>query len=102
MSIHNLRKEKIQPGDVLIDRRSVLGNPWPIGLQGLTRAEVIENYTAYARKQVQRPGPFRDAIRNSYGKRLFCWCAPEDCHGRVIEQLSAELVTNQGETTDAE
>jgi hypothetical protein len=27
-----------------------------------------------------------------HGKRLFCWCVPEPCHGNVYAKLSAELV----------
>jgi len=34
----------------------------------------------------------RAKVRQMNGRRLFCWCAPQPCHGNVYVRLAAELI----------
>ncbi|UFN51682.1 DUF4326 domain-containing protein (plasmid) [Roseomonas sp. OT10] len=93
-TIHNLRREAIRPGDVRIDRRTGFGNEFVLGRDG-SRAEVIAQFEAAERARLADPvmGPARRArVRAMHGKRLFCWCSPQACHGDVYAALAAELV----------
>jgi len=91
MSLHNIRHETPTLNDIIIDRTSLLGNPYKIGFRGLTRKEVIEMYEVYARNLIVTQPKFRAAIINTESRRLFCWCVPLDCHGRIIEMLAKEI-----------
>jgi hypothetical protein len=79
-----------------IGRPSDLGNPFVIGRDG-TRAEVIAKYSSWLHDKLQR-----DWLRTAAGRamlellkahtagqdvRLYCYCAPEPCHGDVVKQL---------------
>lgn len=68
--------------DVLIDRSSIWGNPYEIGVHG-TRAEVIELYRKYLNQSPELLGQL-ESLR---GKKLGCWCKPLACHGDVIVDL---------------
>ena len=68
--------------DVLIDRSSIWGNPYEIGVHG-TRAEVIELYRKYLNRSPELIGQL-ESLR---GKKLGCWCEPLACHGDVIVDL---------------
>lgn len=71
-----------------IDRRSPLGNPFRIGLDG-TRSEVVEKY-----QQLVAPGAVsgtRYLLQIIEAARkgdvvLVCHCAPKLCHGDVIKE----------------
>lgn len=76
--------------DVYIGRPGILGNPFTIGKDG-TRDEVIEKFEAYARHRIARDEEFKAAIKMCHGQTLGCWCAPQRCHGDVIEKLALEL-----------
>jgi Domain of unknown function (DUF4326) len=94
-TVHNLRRETMRPGDVRIDRHTEFGNKFIIGRDG-SRADVIAKFEKAERARLADPGPAGEArrrkVRAMHGKRLFCWCAPEPCHGDVYATLSAELV----------
>ncbi len=94
-TIHNLRRETMQPGDIRIDRRTSLGNEFAMGPHG-SRADVIRKFEAAERARLAEPGPKGDArrakVRQIHGRRIFCWCAPLPCHGDVLARLAAELV----------
>jgi len=94
-TVHNLRHEAMRPGDIRIDRRTEFGNEFIIGRDG-SRAVVIAKFEQAERARLADPGPAGQArrrkVRAMHGKRLFCWCAPEPCHGNVYAKLSAELV----------
>jgi hypothetical protein len=58
-----------------------------------TRAKVIEKFLKYAfgepcvtfkGKTPQTPPDLLAQIPNLKGKRLGCWCKPEDCHGDLL------------------
>jgi hypothetical protein len=86
----------MRPGDVRIDRQTQFGNEFIIGRDG-TRADVIAKFEAAERKRLADPGPAgetrRGKVQAMHGKRLFCWCAPEPCHGNIYAKLAAELVS---------
>jgi hypothetical protein len=65
---------------IYIDRPSALGNPFVIGKDG-TRAAVIRKYEAWLAQQAAQ----RDIC-------LVCWCAPEPCHGDIIQRAIEQLL----------
>ncbi len=82
-----------------IDRRTEFGNPFVLGRDG-TRREVIAAFEAAERARLADPvgGAARQAkVRAMHGRRLFCWCAPQACHGDVYARLAAELVQAEPE-----
>lgn len=89
-TIHNLKREPMQSGDVRIDRTTQFGNPFLIGRDG-SRDEVIAMFEARECDLIARSPRRRDAVRALHDKRLFCWCAPLPCHGDVLARLAAEL-----------
>jgi len=97
-SIHNLRRESLKPGDIRIDRRTEFGNEFIIGRDG-SRADVITKFEVAERQRLADPGPAgeirRSKVRAMHGRRLFCWCAPDPCHGNVYARLAAELVAEE-------
>lgn len=78
----NLRREY---WDIKIDRSSIWGNPFRIGIDG-TRTEVIEKY----RKWIKTQPHLLKQLHTLKGKRLGCWCKPLDCHGDVLVELINE------------
>jgi hypothetical protein len=92
-TIHNLRHETMRPGDIRIDRRTEWGNEFIIGRHA-TRADVIDKFEAAERARLAEPDAAerRTKVRRMHGRRLFCWCAPEPCHGNVYRRLAAELI----------
>ena len=95
-TVHNLRHERMRPGDMRIDRRTEFGNEFIIGRDG-NRREVIAKFETAERARLAAPdGAARRAKMHAmHGKRLFCWCAPLACHGDVLARLAAELVRQE-------
>ena len=89
-TVHNRGYERMRPGDILIDRSTEYGNEYHIGRDG-TRREVIAKFEAAERIRIATNPERRAKVKALYGKRLFCWCAPQDCHGNVYKRLAAEL-----------
>lgn len=77
---------RTSPFDVRIDRTTKWGNPFVIGKDG-TREEVIAKYRRWvtSRRDLIKSLPELD------GKRLGCFCKPEDCHGDVLKELVGNL-----------
>lgn len=82
-----------------IGRPSVLGNQFIIVRDG-SRAEVIELYRAWLRRQWKEHKPARRELiklardLKVYGKlRLVCWCKPLPCHGDVIAEAVRGIVS---------
>ncbi len=105
IEIMNLRECKpTEPYDVYIDRRSPVGNPFPMKSE-LFRNGVCNEYQVYFDKQMspemtdnglytvfQRYIIGMYHLHEQHGKlRLFCWCAPERCHGETIKKYIEEL-----------
>ena len=97
-TIHNLRRQYLRRDDIRIDRRTEFGNEFIRGRDG-SKADVIAKFEAAERARLADPGPAgeerRRKVRAMHGKRLFCWCAPEPCHGNVYAKLAAELIEDQ-------
>jgi hypothetical protein len=110
MSVHNLRTERMQPGDVYVGRKTTdrrvlveaegrdgyFGNPFPVDGVGYSRQESIRRFTEVARARLM-PGQYGDPeyrrrVGELHGKRLFCWCHPKPCHAEVLARLAAEVV----------
>ena len=75
---YNLDRSEVIP----IDRRTIFGNPFFIGIDG-NREDVIEKY----RKQFYKKlitDKFYQEVCQLKGCILGCWCTPLPCHGDVI------------------
>jgi len=91
---------KREPYDVLIGRPSRWGNPFVIGRHG-SRAEVIQLFEGWLRTgngygcpeaTEERRQDILNHLPELKGKVLGCWCGPkQDCHGRVLLDLLAQL-----------
>lgn len=68
---------------ILIDRRSIFGNPFIVGKNG-TREEVIEKYRKYFYIRLKYDWGFKERVATLKGGTLGCWCTPLPCHGDVI------------------
>jgi len=77
----NLRKTK--RCDVRIDRTSIFGNPFKIGVDG-DRKQVLQKYKDYFYRRLETDDKFRERVDDLKGKILGCWCFPDLCHGMVI------------------
>ena len=75
--------------DIYIGRPSVFGNPFPIGMHG-DRAEVIEQFRAWAHGDDPAAVELRRLLPVLRGKRLVCYCAPLPCHGDVLIEMLEE------------
>ena len=91
IEIMNLRTVKpSQPFDVKVDRSSPLGNPFFMADES-QRSIVCEKYKKYFYEQIQNEKFMSEVIRltnlyKQHGKlRLFCWCAPKQCHAETIK-----------------
>ena len=75
-TVHNLRRERMQPGDIRIDRRTEFGNEFIIGRDG-SRADVIAKFEKAERARLADPTLAVEArrrkVRAMHGLRLFCW-----------------------------
>lgn len=84
---------KKEPFDVYIGRPSKWGNPYSHKADTKAqfvvkdRAEAILKYEEYVRSQ---PEMVKDIKRELKGRILGCWCAPQACHGHVLEKIANE------------
>ena len=84
-----------EPHDVYIGRAmpgrtaSQLCNPYRIGPDG-TRKDVILKFKEYAQERLANDPEFALALRAVRGRRMGCWCKPDDCHGDVLLWLLGE------------
>lgn len=74
---------KREPYDIYIGRPGIWGNPFVIGRDG-TRGEVVNKYREYLET---RPD-LLSRLSDLRGKRLGCFCAPNQCHGDVLAELA--------------
>ena len=81
-----------EPYDFFIDRRSPVGNPFPLKKES-RRQSVCEAYEEYFSLKIRYDSTefigYLECILKAlqlYGKvRLFCWCSPKQCHGETIK-----------------
>ncbi len=93
IKIMNLRTHQpSKPFDFYIDRRSPVGNPFPMQRESL-RDRVCDEYEKYFSSQVEIHNTlfmeYLEGIRHAHEQhdevRLFCWCSPKRCHGETIK-----------------
>lgn len=94
--------------DFQIDRMTPLGNPFPVNIG---RFACISEYEIALRRCLREKsvyaGPLctleyqkvKVALNTMYKTymrhkklRLFCWCAPEKCHGDIIKKILEEVI----------
>ena len=85
-TVVNLRTDSY---DVYIGRGSIFGNPYEIGIDG-SRAQVIERYKKWFHFCL-RDAIFKKEVQLLIGKKLGCFCLPQDCHGRIIAEYLNNL-----------
>lgn len=81
----HMMADKMQPG-----AEGWLGNPHPIGWCDCccvyhSRAECIEAFRKDFLQKIEADVRFRECVLTLRGKRLGCYCKPEDCHGDIIK-----------------
>lgn len=77
---------KIPEGARFVGRPSRWGNPFKIGPDG-TRDGVIELYRR-ALLAGELSVSVEDVRRELRGRDLYCYCAPEPCHGDVLLEVA--------------
>lgn len=82
--IHNLHMGEMPSGYVLVDRRTIWGNPYVIGKDG-GRSEVVQKFSVYAKERIVNQPTWLEPLR---GKDLACWCIPARCHAEVLRDLA--------------
>lgn len=87
MTIYNFKHNNAPENAIRIDRRTVYGNPFHIGKDG-TREEVIEKYRHWLWHRMKNDRIFMRLVANLAHRDLVCWCAPEPCHGDVLERAA--------------
>jgi hypothetical protein len=91
-NLRNTKPNRLQPWNVQVDRKSVLGNPFFMKSE-TQRDEVCGKYETYFYEKIKdEDSAFAKEIRKlhqiyrEHGKlNLFCWCAPKRCHAEVIK-----------------
>lgn len=97
----NLQEWMSDPDNVYIGRKGIVfidgvrfpkkdsfwANPHKITKE-ISREQVIELYETHIRTKLDKVG--WEKLDEIEGKNLGCWCAPEECHGNVLEKLMLE------------
>ena len=91
---------KNEPYDLMIDRTTIFGNPFPISSY-CTREESIKKYRKWIYKWINNKNEVwtnhfsnKLAVENFptlQNKILGCWCTPLPCHGDVIIEYLEKL-----------
>ena len=92
MTVVNKKTHKPTSNDVYIGRPSIWGNPYVIGHRG-DRNAVVARYRTYMRSKVLKYPHMMKLLLELKGKNLVCYCAPQACHGDVLEALIEEMTT---------
>ena len=90
------RRKVIQNYDIYIGRKMIFGgrelpeskwaNPFKIKANQ-NRETCIKLYKEYIKSNPELMG----CLGELKGKRLGCWCKPEECHGDVLAELANNL-----------
>lgn len=83
----NMSRDGYPRDAVCIDRGTIYGNPFIIGVHG-TRDEVCDKHMAMAREKLAAQPHWLDRL---IGKDLVCHCAPKRCHGTNYLILCEEI-----------
>ena len=88
---------------VYIGRPSIYGNPFVVDvLHGMSREQSIRMNKGYFNRRLLTDQEFQLAVMRILHKArvhdvyLVCWCAPLDCHGRVIKEYIDSIMENEG------
>ena len=92
------KPNEVGPNEVYIGRNTYNGwrkskwhNPYLVDKPGKkrdgTREEVLAKYRKYLLSNAELMADLPELL----GKDLFCWCAPEGCHGDLLLKLANEL-----------
>ena len=73
---------------VLIDRRTMWGNPFKLGEHG-SREEVIARYRIDLWRRIRAGEVSLEELAELDGCWLACWCEPLPCHGDVLARAAA-------------
>lgn len=86
-----------------IGRPSILGNPFKVDVfAGMPRERSIQLYKGYFNRMLLTNQEFQRTITNILDKArthdvyLVCWCAPLDCHGRIIKEFIDAILEEEG------
>ncbi len=88
--IENMRNYKGK--GIRIDRRSILGNPFPMKKES-ERNEVIKKYKDWLMDKSFDSPEWKEIkrLRKIYEEKgtliLKCWCSPKACHGEIIKNI---------------
>jgi NAD-dependent dihydropyrimidine dehydrogenase PreA subunit len=85
------------PTDVVyIGRRFTMGgwdlkespfcNPFKV-TEDLPREEAIEKYREHINKKIEKDPLLKNELASYKGKKLACWCFPEECHGDILCEI---------------
>ena len=95
--IRIVNKHQSARAGVYVGRPTLFGNPYRV--QSETREQAVQQYRAWLRRQWQRGGAVKEALRalaRAYIERdeltLLCWCAPRRCHAEVIREAVLGIV----------
>lgn len=90
----NLKEVKpSRPYDFYIDRRSPVGNPYPLKKETY-RDLVCDYYEDHFNRMVEMNDTLfvgyletlLKTLETHNNLRLFCWCTPKRCHGETIKR----------------
>lgn len=92
MSVHNIYRDVMTGTDTYVGRAGrgfdgYFGNPFTLR-PGDDRGATIERFREYAQDRMFRDPEYRERVRALHGRRLFCFCAPQACHGEVLLELA--------------
>ncbi len=87
----NLRTYCLKFGNdyIVIDRRTIFGNPFPI-TSTCTREQSVAKYKVYFDNRIKKDLDFLYHVLKLKGKKLACWCTPSLCHGDIIIEFLDE------------
>lgn len=82
--IYNADVDIVPDGAVIVDRNTIYGNPYRLGVDG----DVAEVTALYVNYLLNNPALIKDIRKNLKGKDLICWCHPDPCHSTLILKLA--------------
>lgn len=86
LNFRDFPRGQVPPNAVRIDRKTELGNPFPIGRRYGDRAAVLRLHERWFARQGEL---IRVWLPLLHGRDVICWCAPLPCHGDLYVRLAA-------------
>ena len=99
ITIGRVGRSKQLSVNVRIDRKSVLGNPYPITIDD-SRDQVCDKYIPYLVKEIKnKKSPVYkemvrlvEILRSGRDLELQCHCYPKRCHGDTIRKVLLKYI----------